>query len=63
MPFGGGPRTCIGSVFSLAEGKTILAALLARVRFELPEGEVPVPLVRITLRSKSGLKLKVSMRR
>ena len=30
--------------------KTMLATLLARARFELPEGEVPVPLARITLR-------------
>src|SRR6185312_13455278 len=34
---------------------------LAKARFELPEGEVPVPLARITLRPKQGLKLKVTM--
>lgn len=61
MPFGAGPRTCLGAAFSMLEGKTLLATLLTRARFELPEGEMPVPLVRLTLRPKHGLKLKVTM--
>jgi cytochrome P450 len=61
MPFGAGPRSCIGATFAMLEGKAVLATLLARARFELPQGEVPVPLARVTLRSKSGLKLKATM--
>ena len=61
MPFGAGPRTCIGATFAMVEGKAILATLLARARFELPEGEEPVPLARITLRPKDGLRLNVTM--
>ena len=61
MPFGAGPRTCIGATFAMVEGKAILATLLERARFELPEGEEPVPLARITLRPKDGLRLKVTM--
>jgi hypothetical protein len=38
----------------------ILATLLSRARFELSDGEVPVPLARITLRPKNGLTLKVT---
>ena len=45
----------------MVEGKAILATLLERARFELPEGEEPVPLARITLRPKDGLRLKVTM--
>jgi cytochrome P450 len=60
MPFGAGPRTCVGAAFAMLEGKTILARLLARARFELPQGEEPVPFARITLRPKGGLKLKVT---
>jgi hypothetical protein len=45
------------------EGKTMLATLPASSRFELPEAELPEPLVRITLRPRSGLKLKVTMLR
>jgi cytochrome P450 len=61
MPFGAGPRTCIGSTFAMLEGKTMLATLLAQAKFELPEKEVPEPLARITLRPRAGLKLNVTM--
>jgi cytochrome P450 len=61
MPFGAGPRTCIGGTFAMVEGKTILATILANARLELPEGEKPLPFARITLRPKDGLKLKVTM--
>lgn len=61
MPFGAGPRTCIGSTFAMLEGKTMLATLLASSRFELPETELPEPLARVTLRPRSGLRLKVTM--
>jgi cytochrome P450 len=61
MPFSTGPRSCIGGAFSMLETKAMLATFLAKARFELPEGEVPVPLARITLRPKQGLKLKVTM--
>ncbi len=60
MPFSTGPRSCIGGAF-LLETKAMLATFLAKARFELPEGEVPVPLARITLRPKQELKLKVTM--
>ncbi len=61
MPFGAGPRTCIGGTFAMVEGKTLLARILAAARLELPEGERPLPFARITLRPKDGLKLKVTM--
>jgi cytochrome P450 len=61
MPFGAGPRTCIGGSFAMLEGKTILATLLARARFALPDGEQPTPFARITLRPKEGLQLNVTM--
>jgi cytochrome P450 len=63
MPFGGGPRTCIGNTFAMFEGKAMLATPLARARFELPKAELPELLARITLRPKAGLKLKVTMLR
>jgi cytochrome P450 len=47
----------------MLEGKAMLATLLAAARFELPQGEVPVPLARITLRPEQGLKLKVTLLR
>jgi cytochrome P450 len=61
MPFGAGPRTCIGGSFAMLAGKTILATLLARAHFALPHGEQPTPFARITLRPKEGLRLNVTM--
>ena len=61
MPFSTGPRNCIGASFAMVEGRVMLAALLARARFELPEGEVPVPFAHVTLRPRDGLKLKVTI--
>jgi cytochrome P450 len=61
MPFGAGPRTCVGRSFAMLEGKTILATLLQHASFALPEGERPTPFARITLSPKYGLKLNVTM--
>jgi cytochrome P450 len=61
MPFGAGPRGCIGSTFSVLEAKVMLAALLNSARFDLTENEMPTPLARITLRPKNGLRLKITM--
>ena len=47
----------------MIETKVMLATFLTKARFELPEGEVPVPLAEITLRPKQPLKLKVTMLR
>jgi cytochrome P450 len=63
MPFSTGPRSCIGGSFSMIEVKTMLATLLTHARFDLPDHELPLPLARITLRPKRGLKLKVTMLR
>ena len=61
MPFGAGPRTCVGGTFAMLEGKTMLATLLQHASFALPEGERPTPFARITLSPKYGLKLRVTM--
>jgi cytochrome P450 len=63
MPFGAGPRTCIGGTFAMVEGKTMLATLLRQANFALPDGEEPTPFARITLRPKEGLRLNVTMLR
>jgi cytochrome P450 len=62
MPFGAGPRICIGNHFALMEGHLLLATIARRVRFELT-GTEPVetePL--ITLRPKGGITTRVVVR-
>ena len=42
MPFGAGPRFCIGSSFAMIEAVAILATLLKGTRFEVAPGHLPV---------------------
>ena len=59
LPFGGGPRLCIGNHFALLEAPLVLASLYQRYHLELdPDHEVIVdPLV--TLRPRGGLPMRV----
>ena len=59
LPFGDGPRVCIGARFALQEAVIILATLLARFRFRAVPGKVPVPTLVITLRPEGGVWLEV----
>lgn len=59
IPFGGGPRLCIGNNFAMIEGVLILAAVTQRYRLELATS-MPVqvdPLV--TLRPHEGLPMRL----
>lgn len=55
LPFGGGPRICIGASFAIQEAVLILAALLARFRFDLVPGRTPAPVMILTLRPDNGV--------
>lgn len=62
LPFGGGPRTCVGARFAMAEALTILAIWLQRWRFR-PVAARPVrPSGMVTLRQEGGLPLILSSR-
>lgn len=63
LPFGIGPRFCIGREFSLMEARIIAGALLARFRVEPVASGPPIPVPAITLRVRGGLHLRLSPRR
>lgn len=62
LPFGAGPRVCIGMHFALMEGPIVLATLLRRLRFELEAGREVVEDEFATLRPKGGVPAVVRMR-
>jgi cytochrome P450 len=59
LPFGDGPRICIGASFALQEAVIILATLLARFKFNLVPGKPPKPVMILTLRPEGGVWLGV----
>ncbi len=59
LPFGDGPRICIGASFALHEAVIILATLLARFRFTAIPGRAPKPVMILTLRPEGGVWLQV----
>ncbi len=59
MPFGAGPRICIGASFALIEATAMLATFVRAARFEVPPGHVPTPISRVTLRPTGGMPLLV----
>lgn len=63
LPFGAGPRVCLGGVFALREAVLVLATLLRDLRFHTVPGREPRLGRRITLRPVGGLVLAVEKRR
>jgi cytochrome P450 len=59
LPFGDGPRICIGANFALQEAVIILATLLARFKFTRVAGREPKPVMILTLRPEGGVWLGV----
>ena len=55
MPFGGGPRICIGQRFAMIEAVLILASIAQRFRVEWQPNRRVVPFPSITLRPKGGV--------
>lgn len=55
LPFGDGPRICIGASFAQQEAVIILATLLSRFRFTPVAGKSPEPVMILTLRLEGGV--------
>lgn len=62
LPFGAGPRICIGASFALIEAVVIFATLLRALKFTPVPGHRPKPNTRLTLRPDGGLPMRISRR-
>jgi len=62
IPFGAGPRICIGMGFAMQEALICLSRIVARWRLTMVPGHVVAPLSRLTLRPEFGLQMKVHAR-
>lgn len=62
LPFGGGPRQCIGSTFALTEAQLVLACIAQRCRLRLAPGHPVKPNPIFTLRTSHGLPMYLEWR-
>jgi cytochrome P450 len=64
LPFGAGPRICLGLYFAMMEGHLLLATLAQRISFSLVPGQtiVPDPLHHLTLRPAGSVNVLVKKR-
>jgi cytochrome P450 len=62
MPFGGGPRVCIGAMLAMTEASLILATLAQRFQPRLVAGQDVKLRNRITLSPLGGLKMTLAPR-
>jgi len=60
IPFGGGPRVCVGARFAIVEALVILAYWLSSRRFTLAEGFAVEPHGAVTLRPRGGLPIDIT---
>ena len=63
LPFGTGPRTCIGASFALQEATLVLAVLVQQFDLKLAPGAKVWPQQKITLRPAAGLPMRIAPRR
>lgn len=62
IPFGLGPRVCIGRAFAVQEILLVLATILPTFRFRLVDPDAVSPQTRITLRPAGGMSMIVTTR-
>ena len=62
MPFGAGPRICIGAAFAMIEATIMLATFIRAAHFEVMPGFDPSPSAQMFLLPKNGMPMSITMR-
>ena len=57
LPFGGGPRRCIGSNFAMMVMQVVVSSLIKNFEFKVLKGYIPVIVTNITIKPKDGIPL------
>lgn len=63
LPFGGGPRICIGNHFSLMEAQILLAMIVNRFRLRHTQDANVIPIRQVTTFPKNGMPMVVNTRK
>lgn len=62
LPFGAGPRICIGKTFAMLEAVALLSEILRQIRVGPGPDRAIEPVMKITVRPKGGMPLAVTAR-
>lgn len=62
LPYGKGPRICVGAGFANQEARLALASIVSAFSLKTSPGDDPEPVSRLTLRARNGIRLIMTPR-